>query len=270
MLSTWGYIYFVGGIELAFLENALERGNVRPGVGTDSPRLNPTSQLADLIIEKCETFLRITEGTHQDMGAIPGEIERLKAKVWAARRAGALAVSLELTALIDDVRTLRNNLSYLVEKRYFYSVRPDLLGYYGDSEPFGEQVAKKFKDARDDIERAGNCISLGESTACVLHLNRAMEIVIRTLARKLKMTIVAKDNWGSLLGNMTDKIKAMPDQSEKQKRKKELWAECRTNLYHVKMAWRDNTMHGKVSYDEKQALDIYRRVKDFMQQLATL
>jgi hypothetical protein len=36
------------------------------------------------------------------------------------------------------------------------------------------------------------------------------------------------------------------------------------------MAWRDNTMHGKVSYDEKQALDIHKRVKNFMQQLATL
>jgi hypothetical protein len=270
MLSQWGYIYFVGGIELAFLESALERGNVRSGVSNEPPRLDPTGQLADLIIEKCDTFLRITAGTHQDLGSIPGEIERLRAKVWAARRAGGIALHLEMTALIDDVRTLRNNLSYVLERRHFYSVRPDLSDYYGAPEPFGDHVATKFKDARDDIERAGNCLALGESTACVLHLNRAMEIVIRALARKLRMTIVAKDNWGSLLGNMADKINKMPDHTEREKRKKELWAECRTNLYHVKMAWRDNTMHGKVSYDEKQAIDIYRRVKDFMQQLATL
>jgi hypothetical protein len=142
--------------------------------------------LADLIVEKCETFLRITEGTHQDMGSIPGEIERLKAKVLASRRAGGAMLHLEMAALIADVQTLRNNLSYLLERRYFYAVRPDLSGYYGDPEPFGDQVAKKFKHARDDIERAGNCLALGESTACVLHLNRAMEIVIRALARKLK------------------------------------------------------------------------------------
>lgn len=270
MLSQWGYIYFVGGAELAFLETALERGGFRVGVSNEPTRLDPVSSLADLIVEKCDSFLRITRETHQDLGSVPGEIERLKAKVIAARRGIGALHHLEMATLVDDVKTLRNNLAYILEKRLFYAVRPDLAGFYADPEPFGESVAKKFKDARDDLERAGNCIALGESTACVLHLNRAMEIVIRALARKLHMTIVAKDNWGSLLGNMADKIKDMPDKTEKEKRKKELWAECRTNLYHVKMAWRDNTMHGKISYDEKQALDIYRRVKDFMQQLATL
>jgi hypothetical protein len=88
--------------------------------------------------------------------------------------------------------------------------------------------------------------------------------------QEIKNEHCPKDNWGSILGNMTDKIKALPDQTETQKRKKEQWAECRTNLYHVKMAWRDNSMHGKISYDGRQAADIFRRVKDFMQQLATL
>jgi hypothetical protein len=36
------------------------------------------------------------------------------------------------------------------------------------------------------------------------------------------------------------------------------------------MAWRDPGAHGEQSYDDKAALDIFNRVKDFMQQLATL
>jgi hypothetical protein len=75
---------------------------------------------------------------------------------------------------------------------------------------------------------------------------------------------------GAVLGNMTEPIKQMPDKTETQKRKKELWAECRTNLYHVKMAWRDPAHHGKQDYKEEQALDIIQRVSNFMQQLATL
>jgi hypothetical protein len=62
----------------------------------------------------------------------------------------------------------------------------------------------------------------------------------------------------------------MADKTETEKRKKEKWAECRTNLYHVKMAWRDPSSHGKQSYDATQALDIFERVRGFLQQLATL
>jgi hypothetical protein len=69
---------------------------------------------------------------------------------------------------------------------------------------------------------------------------------------------------------VTQPIKDLPDKTEAQKRKKEKWAECRANLYHVKMAWRDPGAHGNVSYDEMEALDIIKRVQDFMQQLATL
>jgi hypothetical protein len=69
---------------------------------------------------------------------------------------------------------------------------------------------------------------------------------------------------------VTQGIEALPERNEKEKRKKTLWSECRVNLYHVKMAWRDDSMHGKVTYDERQARDVFDRVSAFMQQLATL
>ena len=125
-------------------------------------------------------------------------------------------------------------------------------------------------DVRRDIERAGNCLALGESTACVLHLLRAMETALRRLSQRLHVTVNPKDTWGMILNRIDDGIKLLPEKNEKQKRKKGQWAECRVNLYHVKLAWRDDLMHGKVTYDEKQARDIMERVKAFMQQLATL
>jgi hypothetical protein len=131
-------------------------------------------------------------------------------------------------------------------------------------------VASPPQEQEDHAHTLLQHAGAGQPTACVLHLNRAMEIAIHRLAKKLKVPVDAKDNMGSMLGAMTDPIKKLPDRKPSEKRKKELWAECRTNLYHVKMAWRDPAHHGKQSYDDTQARDIMDRVRGFMQQLATL
>jgi hypothetical protein len=62
----------------------------------------------------------------------------------------------------------------------------------------------------------------------------------------------------------------MPDKTEAKKRKKERWAEARANLFHVKQAWRDNSMHGKQVYDREHAYAIFRAVGTFMTHLASL
>jgi hypothetical protein len=171
---------------------------------------------------------------------------------------------------LKDVVQLKNDFRYTLAKRKFYSINSELLPYYGKPELFGAAVAKKFPKARNDVEWAGNCLALGEPTACVLHADRAMEIATRRLAKKLNITLNAKDSWGAVLGKMTDPIHRMPDNKPVEKRRKEKWAECRTNLYHVKMAWRDPGAHGTQSYTDKQARDFLKRTQDFMQQLATL
>src|SRR5208282_5591930 len=152
--------------------------------------------------------------------AIPANVEVLKAKVYAARKKRVLSTDfLPTKDVLNDIQRIRNDFCVVLSERYFYYLRTDLAKLYGQPEAFGDKVARKFRLARDDIERAGNCLALGESTAAVLHLNRAMEITIRHLAKRLNMTVVAKDNWGSILGNMADAIKGLPDRTEQQKRK---------------------------------------------------
>jgi hypothetical protein len=41
-------------------------------------------------------------------------------------------------------------------------------------------------------------------------------------------------------------------------------------LLDIKNAWRDPSSHGKVSYNDTAARDIFERMSRFMQQLATL
>jgi hypothetical protein len=270
MLSNWGYVYFDLGQGLGCIQLDLESYRKAAVVGV-APASPSTIRPHNPIIHALRGHLSNVEvrAAHQELGTIPRDAEILKAKIdQAAKRTAAQLLSTD--EILSDVRRLRDDFLYILQKRKFYAISSESMRYYGQPELFGTRVAKKFKAATDDIERAGNCLALGEPTACVLHLNRAMEIALHRLAKRLHITPLATDNMGSILGKMTDPIKNLPDKTERQKRKKEMWAECRTNLYHVKMAWRDPGAHGKQDYDHKRASDILKRVGDFMQQLAGL
>lgn len=267
MLNDWGYRYLVIGTELTHMETSLQ---VHLGlIGVEQEKrvsdLREDGDFASEFLEKCDTLEHFLQD--QELGAIPGNIAAIKARIYLAKK---LQRPLYATDLLADIQKIKNDFALILSNRFFYSIKPELNGFYGKPALFGDQVIKKFPAAAMDLEWAGNCLALGQPTSCVLHLNRAMEIALHRLAKKLKVPINAKDNMGSMLGKMTDPIKNMPDKTEPQKRKKELWAECRTNLYHVKMAWRDPAHHGKQSYDDTQARDIFERVRGFMQQLATL
>jgi hypothetical protein len=152
----------------------------------------------------------------------------------------------------------------------FFRVRPEDVGLYGRADLFGLMVAKKFKNATQDIQNAGNCAAVGQPTACVFHLMRAMEVAVRQLGKRLKVTITPQTTWRHMTGQMDDKIKKMPESTDAQKRKKNDWEAARTNLHHVGSVWRNNTMHPAASYTQSQALDIITAVRVFMNGLAAL
>jgi hypothetical protein len=271
MLDHWGYLYFASANALTYAEMALESYRASTGgsvAGHGTSILDPNSAHADLVAHKCDEVLKLLDGHLSQLEWIPFSLELLRTKIRNSRKPHQL--ELYTNDILDEVRRISTGFRFLLSKRKFYALSAAVSDFYGNPILFGEAVAKKFPATSNDIEWAGNCLALGQPTACVLHLSRAMEIAIHRLAKKLKITVNAKDNMGSMLGNMTEPIKSLPDKTEAQKRKKEKWAECRTNLYHVKMAWRDPAHHGKQSYDDKQARDILVRVQDFMQQLATL
>lgn len=99
---------------------------------------------------------------------------------------------------------------------------------------------------------------------------RVVEIALRHLSKRLHMQIHPKDTWGMILGKIDPKIQAMPDKTSSQKMKKSRWSEARANLFHVKQAWRDNSMHGNTFYTQQQAKDVFNAVRVFVSHLATL
>jgi hypothetical protein len=48
------------------------------------------------------------------------------------------------------------------------------------------------------------------------------------------------------------------------------WSACHVNLYQVKQAWRNSTMHPKETYTTEQAKEVTEAVHAFLRQLSTL
>jgi hypothetical protein len=202
-----------------------------------------------------------------DLERLTPELARLEQLIWPPyagmpSTGGAMIA----TAITHFISSLQDEL----KRQYFFHVPEQDVPFYGKEQPFGEAVTKKFKEAAEDIERAGNCLALQQPTACVFHLMRAMEVVVRKLSRRLNVTITPQTTWRQMTGAMDIKIKAMPEKTEHEKRKKNDWEEARANLHHVGSVWRNNTMHPATSYTQSQARDVFSAVRVFMAGLADL
>jgi hypothetical protein len=139
------------------------------------------------------------------------------------------------------------------------------IRYYGASEPiFGADVERVFPLAARDISEAAKCLGLTRSVAAVFHLMRVMESAVQALASKLGITNVSRE-WGKLLSDIAEKIEDMPKGPPRNE-----WSESHTHLYHVKQAWRNDTMHPNTNYTFDEAKNIFEAVKTFTKHLTRL
>lgn len=165
---------------------------------------------------------------------------------------------------------LRERVEQELEDRIIYCISTDRSEYLKSIEtPFGDDVILKFPDASSDLTEASYCLAMSRNTACVFHLMRALEYAVKILGEKLEVTVIDKDNitleWGKILSNLNKKIEGMPKGELK-----DTWASTASLLYHVKIAWRNSTMHPKGTYTEDEASSVYVAVRSFMTHLSSL
>lgn len=164
----------------------------------------------------------------------------------------------------DDLRHLRSRFRDELASTYLLHVRGKDREFYGVETPFGDAVGKKFPKATEDLVEAGNCLAMQQYTAVVFHLMRAMEVMVQRVAKKLRVNNLDRE-WGKLLSDIGKAIEPMPKGPKRNR-----WSEAHTHLYHVKQAWRNDTMHPKQTYTEVEARAIYTAVGVFSQSLAKL
>lgn len=151
---------------------------------------------------------------------------------------------------------------------YYLSSRVELLE---PGEPlFGAAVEKAFPSARYDIAEAGKCLALRRSTACVLHLMRALQSGLICMAQALDKPALA-DNWNTILNEIETEIRSRNKGTHGEKWKNEdepYFAAAATHFRFLKNAWRNHASHAKARYNEEEAEEIYASVRAFMRHLS--
>jgi hypothetical protein len=258
MLKAYGNIYFSVGDALA-----TERGHL--AIWQERHRGERHIPQSHELHSRVLAALREAESAcaHVSLGTLSREIDRTIKEYQPGLIMDRCGVAL---------RNISERFQDELEDRTFLYVSAELAAFYDQDPLSGERVFEKFKDAREDIKNAGNCYAVGQSTACVFHLMRGMEVVVRKLARRphMNITITPRTTWRQITGAMDARIKAMPDSTVRQKQKREDWESARANLYHVGSVWRNGTMHPAMSYTQSQARDVLDACRVFMNALCVL
>jgi hypothetical protein len=192
----------------------------------------------------------------------------------------ALAVSRLIDALkasAVSVVTIEGLLSQLMPRladefgeQCFLALTAKEARFYAVSEPpFGPDVEAKLS-VSEDITEASKCIACARYTAGVFHLMRALEVGVSRFAGLLGIQPIdsrGKDkHWQNFLDEANRAIGSLPTQDQLTRK----YAAISSNLYNVKLAWRNEVMHPKQTYTEEEALEVFSASKAFMRELASV
>lgn len=172
-----------------------------------------------------------------------------------------------------DVEMLLGNLIERIEDElssvYVMTLsRKKAEDYYEKTNLFGDIVSNNFPSASFDIEEAGKCFATARNTACVMHLQRALEVGVKAHTTALGLTLKTA-SWGSMLKATGDEVASRSKNSSwSSVTEKDFFEGVQPLLHSVKVAWRNPSMHADKQYDEERAQEIFNAVKGFMRNLA--
>ena len=159
---------------------------------------------------------------------------------------------------------LRQRIQDEMKLEFFLHVPRNKADYYAKADSmFGSDATTKWPEITSDIAESGKCFALARFTACVFHLMRVIEFCVQQLGTKLAISFTNEKNWQNILEETNKAIKGL---DQKDPNTKQL-AAVSSNLYNVKLAWRNEVMHPKATYTEEEAADILVVVKSFLREL---
>ena len=184
-----------------------------------------------------------------------------------ARWQAAVANNPHDPSLPQVIAEFRSRMEDELNGHRFYYVRPDLVWYYDEKQPFGLAVPAAFYLLDDEVHDAGKCLALGQGTACVFHLMRVMEAALKRLAKELGIPYAP--SWEAYIKQITAKIgEKHKSKSVKWRRQEPFFRDALGDLQAIKIAWRNPTMHVVRRYSVSEAKQVYGTVQHFMNRFA--
>lgn len=152
----------------------------------------------------------------------------------------------------------------------FIAIDPSKTVYWDESKKIiSEEISPKFPESIYDFMEGQRCFSVHRYTACVFHLMRGMESVVKTIASHLDATVVDKHGktlaWGVILSNLKNEIDKMQIGEDRDK-----WYLAHSYLHTANVSFRTPTAHPKATYTEEEALAVINSVTVCLPSLAAL
>lgn len=167
----------------------------------------------------------------------------------------------EVSVLIAMVANFVGEIQSEISEHIFFRIPVEEKPFY-DEVQLSTAAMDAFPSAVTEVDNAGKCFALDQPTAAVMHLMRALEIPLAALASALDITLT-NANWQTVINECEREIKALGSKVDK-----EFYSEAATNFLYFKNAWRNHAMHGRDTYDKRQAFDILQHVGGFMKHLS--
>jgi hypothetical protein len=139
-------------------------------------------------------------------------------------------------------------------------ISPDRAAFYAKPQLFGEAVNERFPGCQYDIEESGSCYAAGRGTAVAFHLMRVMEVAVQEFGTSLGIVLTNEKNWQNILDEINKAVRTLPARDQRTI----ALSQAAGHLYNVKVAWRNPTMHPKITYTLEEAADLIPTVKAFM------
>jgi hypothetical protein len=189
------------------------------------------------------------------------------------RMIGEVTQSGNLSGLKKLLPEAMNRLQDECKRKTMMFVESGHIEYFSNSQffdpkdPKAPKVSLQFSSASEDVAEAGRCLACGRPTACVMHLNRVMEVGLRALAAA--SGVGPQSDWGRYLSEIDKELQKRMKASGARTPDEQFYAEANVTFDSVRRAWRNPTMHVDKTYTEERAEEVLIAVRSFMRHLAT-
>jgi hypothetical protein len=187
-----------------------------------------------------------------------------------------------LSELDRQISELKNRFADQLMSRWFLHVPTAKVPCWENELYFGEDVAEKIPDAKEDIYEACSCFAVGRYSAAVYHCIGIMQAAFFQVGKaNLSCTIdLDVDDWGSASKKIEEAVESLRKQAQARskdasdwsmwKQVEPLYAELISDVNAVKKAWRHTSAHFRQKFNEEQAEKVLDKVGDFMKTVAKL
>lgn len=171
------------------------------------------------------------------------------------------------------IQELMNRIEDESKRLVVMAIEPEHVKYivagefFDPTEPSAAKVSVQFSSAAEDISEAGKCLACGRGTACVMHLNRVMEVGLGALAGAVG--VGPQNDWGKYLDKIDKELQHRLTTSGARTTDEQFYSEVHITFDGVRRAWRNPTMHVDKTYTVEHAEEIMIATRSFMRHLAT-